>query len=218
MIFYWITFLEGVISFVSPCMLPMLPVYVSYFAAGDTDKKKTFANALAFVCGFSFVFCVLGVFAGTLGLLLSQYKTAVNILTGAVVVIFGLNYLDVIHFSLFNSAKKSVEIKGVVSAFAFGIIFSISLSPCVGAFLGSALMLASASGTVSRGVLLLLSYSLGLSIPFLLSAMLINEFSSFFGKIKKHYRIINKACGIFLIVVGLLMCFGMLDYLFVLFS
>ncbi|MBQ7873567.1 MAG: cytochrome c biogenesis protein CcdA [Oscillospiraceae bacterium] len=210
---YFITFLEGIISFISPCMLPMLPIYVSYFAGGADKKEHVFKRAICFVFGFTAVFSILGLFAGTLGAFLAKYQVAVNIVTGAVVIIFGLGYLEVINIPLFKGMQNFKKLNGAFSAFLFGVVYSVSLSPCVGAFLGSALMLASNSGTALQGLLLLLIYSLGLGIPFVVSAVLLDQLGSAFDFIKKHYDIINKVCGIFLIVVGISMMFGFMNAL-----
>lgn len=215
---YLITFLEGLISFISPCMLPMLPIYISYFAGGSEKKHKTVIRSIAFVIGFTVVFTSLGLFAGFFSSLLTQYQTAVNIVSGLIVIIFGLSYLEVIKLPFFKGMKSGKEINGVFSALIFGIIYSISLTPCVGAFLGSALMLASTSGTALKGTILLLLYSMGLGIPFILSAILIDKLNTAFNFIKKHYKVINTVCGAFLIVVGILMMFGVLNRLLALFS
>ncbi|MBR3935815.1 MAG: cytochrome c biogenesis protein CcdA [Oscillospiraceae bacterium] len=215
---YLITFLEGIISFISPCMLPLLPVYVSYFAAGTDKKENVLKRALCFVLGFTAVFCLLGVFAGILGAFLSEYETAVNIVTGAIVIIFGLGYLEVIDLPFFKGMKGFRKPDSALSAFIFGIIYSISLTPCVGAFLGSALMLASNSGTAMQGFMLLLVYSLGLGVPFTVSAVLLDQLSGAFDFIKKHYGVINKVCGIFLIIVGISMMFGVMNALHSIFS
>lgn len=208
---YIVTFLEGIISFISPCMLPLLPVYVSYFAGNAGKTNKVLLRALAFVTGFTVVFCLLGVFAGTLGAALVRYQVAVNFICGLVVVLFGLSYLGIIRIKFFKGFHSVAEIKGIFSAFVFGVVFSISHTPCVGAFLGSALMMASGSGNVLKGVMLLLAYSLGVGIPFVASAVLVDKLTSVFESIKKHYEIINKVCGIFLIVVGVIMTFGVMD-------
>ncbi|MBO5454712.1 MAG: cytochrome c biogenesis protein CcdA [Clostridia bacterium] len=210
---YILTFLEGIISFISPCMLPMLPVYISYFAGTSENTLKTFLRALSFVTGFTLVFAVLGLFAGTVGTFLARYTTFVNIVCGLIVVFFGLCYLDIIKLSLFKGISKKVSVTGVVSAFVFGVVFSVSLTPCIGAFLGSALMLASVSGTALKGLVMLLVYSMGLGIPFVISAILINQLKAVFGFIKSHYGIINKISGIFLIVVGIAMMTGVLNKL-----
>ena len=215
---YIITFLEGIISFISPCMLPMLPIYVSYFAGGKEKKGNVLKRAVCFVLGFTAVFSLLGLFAGTLGGFLSKYQTAVNIVTGALVIVFGLSYLEVFDLPFFKGISNFKMTEGLFGAFLFGIVYSVSLTPCVGAFLGSALMLASNSGTALQGLLLLLVYSLGLGIPFIVSAVLLNELSSAFDFIIKHYGIINKTCGVFLIIVGVSMMFGWLNALLALFN
>lgn len=215
---FLITFLEGIISFISPCMLPMLPVYLSYFAGNADKKQHTLSRAAVFVAGFSVVFCLLGLFAGTIGAFLSAYKTIVNIVCGIIVIVFGLSYLNVIRIPFFQGIQKRIHVDSLFSAFLFGMIYSVSLTPCVGAFLGSALMLASASGTAVQGVLLLLTYSLGLGVPFLFSAVLIEQLGSAFTFIKKHYNIINLVSGIFLIVTGICIAFGWMDWLMAVFS
>lgn len=215
---YAITFLEGIISFISPCMLPMLPIYISYFAGGSDKKHRVLVRAICFVLGFTVTFSLLGLFAGTLGSFLTKYQTAVNIITGAIVVIFGLSYLEVINLPFFKGMQGGKKIDSAFSAFIFGMIYSISLTPCVGAFLGSALMLASSSSTALTGLMLLLTYSLGLGIPFILSAVLIDKLNSAFNFIKKHYKVINLVCGIFLIVVGVMMACGLLGKLLALLS
>ncbi len=215
---YIITFLEGFISFISPCMLPMLPIYISYFAGDSGKKYKTVVRAISFVFGFTIVFTLLGLFAGSIGMILKEYQKIVNIISGIIVIFFGLSYLDIIKIEIFKGMGNFYKISGIFSAFVFGVIYSISLTPCVGAFLGSALMLASSVGGAVKGTLLLLMYSLGLGIPFVISAVLINKFTVAVGFIKRHYKIINIASGIFLIVVGILIMFGILNYLLNLFS
>lgn len=210
---YFITFLEGLMSFVSPCMLPLLPVYVSYFAGGAGERRKVFSRACFFVMGFTLVFCLLGVFAGTLGMLLAKYRRLVEVIAGGIVTVFGLSYLGVIKLPFFQREVEGKTVRSAAAAFLFGLVYSVSLTPCVGAFLGSALMLASRSEMVWMGLLLLLVYSLGLGIPFILSAVLIEQLKSAFTWIKRHYRQINLVCGFFLIVVGLIMAFGWLDRL-----
>jgi len=211
---YLITFLEGLISFISPCMLPMIPIYITYFAGDANKKNNTILNSIAFVIGFTFIFCILGVFAGTIGGLLKKYQNIVNIFCGIIVILFGLNYLEVINIKLFKGRNQNnKKITGMFSAFLFGVIFSINLTPCIGAFLGSALMMASVSGTVLKGVSLLFVYSLGLGIPIVISAFLIKKLNSVFTFIKKHYKIINNICGIFLIIIGIAMSFGIMNKL-----
>ena len=218
---YVISFLEGVVTFISPCLLPMLPIYISYFAGGgERSVKKTLSGALGFVTGFTIVFVALGALAGTLGSLLKEYQTAVNIVSGLIVIFFGLNFLGVFKLNLFKGSNHKVNTKnmGFFSAMLFGIIFSVSWTPCVGAFLGSALMLASQQGHVGEGVVMLLVYSLGLGIPFVLSAVLIDYLKSAFNWIKKHYKVINIVCGVLLILVNVLMATGLIGRMFTLLS
>ncbi len=215
---YFITFLEGFISFISPCMLPMLPVYISYFGSGSMNKQKILLNSISFVIGFTAVFTLLGVFAGTLGSLLTRYQTILNVICGIVIIIFGLSYLEIFKIPFFSGIKNQKQISGAVSALMFGMIYSISLTPCVGAFLGSALMMATQHGNALKGASLLLVYSLGLGVPFVVSAVLMNKLTAAFGFIKKHYKIINLVCGIFLIVIGALMAMGQLSRLLALLS
>lgn len=212
---YFVLFLEGIITFVSPCLLPMLPIYISYFAGGNRTTKKTLFGAFGFVLGFTTVFVAMGALAGTLGSFFRTYQTAVNIVSGLIVIVFGLNYLGVLNLNLFRAGNQSVKVKdlGFVSAVLFGVVFSVGWTPCVGAFLGSALMMASQQGHVVEGMLMLLIYSLGLGIPFVLSAVLIDRLKAAFDWVKKNYRIINIFSGSLLIVIGVLMATGMIGKL-----
>jgi cytochrome c-type biogenesis protein len=218
---YLIAFLEGIVTFISPCLLPMLPIYVSYFAGGgQRTTGKTLKCALGFVAGFSLVFMAMGALAGTVGSFLRQYQTAVDIISGLIVVIFGLSFLGLFKLNIFKGSQRTVntENMGFFSAALFGMVFSIGWTPCVGVFLGSALMLASQQGHVMEGVLMLLAYSMGLGIPFVLSAVLIDYLKSAFQWIKKNYKVINVISGVLLIVIGIMMMTGTLSRLLTMFS
>ena len=209
---YVISFLEGIITFLSPCLLPMLPIYISYFAGGgERSMGKTLSGAFGFVTGFSLIFIILGALAGTVGGFLRSHQTAVDIVSGLIVIFFGLNFLGVFRFNLFKGSRGGMQQKqpGFFSAVVFGVVFSIGWTPCVGAFLGSALMLASQQGQTVTGMLMLLSYALGLGIPFLLSALLIDKLKSTFDFIKRNYKIINIISGILLVLIGILMATGL---------
>ena len=211
-----VSFLEGIITFVSPCLLPMLPVYLSYFAGGgERTVKRTLLGASGFVTGFTLVFVTMGALAGTVGSFLKEHQTAVNILSGLVVIFFGLQFLGVFKFNLFRGAGKMVkaDVMGFFPAALFGIVFSLGWTPCVGAFLGSALAMASQSGHVLTGMGMLLTYSLGLGIPFLLSAVLLDQLKGAFNWIKSHYTVINMISGSLLILVGIAMAAGVMDKL-----
>ena len=218
---YVISFLEGIITFISPCLLPMLPIYISYFAGGgERSTKKTLTGAIGFVVGFTVVFTLMGALAGTVGSFLKEHQTAVNIISGIVVIFFGLNFLGVFKLNLFRGSDRSVDTSnmGFFSAMFFGMIFSLGWTPCVGAFLGSALMLASQQGSVLVGTLMLLAYSLGLGVPFILSAVLIDKLKSAFDWIKRNYKVINIVSGSLLILIGILMAAGTLGRLLSLLS
>ena len=218
---YTIAFLEGIITFISPCLLPMLPIYVSYFAGGgQRSTKKTLLTSIGFVLGFTAVFMAMGALAGTLGSFLKIHQTAVNLVSGAIVILFGLSYLEIFTLNIFRGKSRNFDTSNLnfFSAFLFGMIFSIGWTPCVGVFLGSALMLASQQGHIIEGTLMLLTYSLGLGIPFILSAVLIDSLKSAFTIIKSNYKIINRICGILLILIGILMATGTLGRLMTLLS
>lgn len=212
---YVITFLEGIITFISPCLLPMLPIYITYFAGGgERSGGKTLSRALAFVLGFTAVFVAMGALAGTLGGLVARYQTLVNILCGTVVIFFGLNFLGVFKLRLFTGGgRMQTGEMGFFSTLLFGVVFALGWTPCVGAFLGSALMLASQQGHAVEGMLLLLCYSLGLGVPFLFSAVLIDQLRSTFDWVKRHYNVINTVSGLLLIAVGILMATGLMGRL-----
>lgn len=213
---YLIAFLEGIITFISPCLLPMLPIYISYFAGGgERTTAKTLKGALGFVSGFTVVFMAMGALAGTVGGFLREYQTAVNIVSGLIVVFFGLNFLGVFKLNIFRGGSKSVNTDnmGFFAALLFGMVFSIGWTPCVGAFLGSALALASQQGHVLEGTIMLLAYSLGLGIPFVVSAVLIDYLKSAFNWIKKNYKVINIVSGLLLVILGIFMATGTLGRL-----
>ena len=210
---YFITFLEGVITFISPCVLPLIPVYVLYFAGDRTEGTagRALKNALGFVAGFTVVYMFMGVFAGTIGAFLTRHQTVVNIVSGAIVVLFGLHYTGLLRIGVLNKTLRpgaDVKPNNVFSSALFGAVFAVGWSPCTGAFLGSALMLAASQTGWLMGMLLLLAYSLGLGVPFVLCAVLIDRLKNAFDWIRRHYRAINIVCGVFLVAVGVLMMTG----------
>lgn len=213
---YFISLLEGIITFISPCLLPMLPIYLSYFAGGgERTTARTLKNAFGFILGFTVVFVAMGALAGTVGSLLNEYQLWVNIISGLIVIFFGLNFIGIFKLDLFRGINRSIDMRdlGFFSSMLFGIVFSLGWTPCVGAFLGSALMLASQQGQVMTGMIMLLCYSLGLGIPFIISALLIDKLKTTFDFIKKNYKVINIICGSLLILVGILMATGLMGRL-----
>ncbi len=203
---YVITFIEGIASFISPCVLPVIPIYISYFATESKSMKKSVINSFGFICGFSIIFILLGVFAGTFGKFVHHYTSYINIIFGLFLIAVGLNYIGVIFIKFLNKAKGSNQDKRnltFITSVLFGIIFSLSWTPCVGAFLSSALIMASTTGSVLKGASLLLIYSLGLAIPFIITTLFLEKMKKTFDFIKKHYNIINKICGSILVLSGL---------------
>lgn len=214
-----IAFLEGFITFVSPCLLPMLPVYVSFFAGQNTEggKSRALKNALGFVLGFTAVFALLGAFAGTLGAAVRGHSREAGWVAGGAMILFGLNFAGVFRLGFLNRSRVSGYRPARLGFFRcalFGAAFSVGWTPCVGAFLGSALMLAAARGGSLRGLGMLLAYSAGLGLPFLISAVLIDRLKASFDWIKRHYGAITVFSGIFLVLAGILTAAGVFGSLF----
>lgn len=213
---YFLLFLEGMITFISPCILPMIPVYISYFSGGsigETEGKYSMIrNVMGFILGFSIVFTLIGALAGSFGALIKTHQGIVNFICGAIVTVFGLNYIGIFKLKfLKKSYRIHYEIKTFrfLSSILFGMIFSIGWTPCVGTFLGSALMIAVSSGDTTKGILMLLTYSIGLGIPFMLCGIFIDSLKGTFSFLKQHYDLINKVSGAILVITGILMMTGM---------
>lgn len=204
---YLFTLLEGIASFISPCMLPMLPIYISYFAGdGENKEKKALVNSIGFVTGFTIVFSILAVLVNYIGNTLITIINYAKIIFGVLIIVVGLNYMELIKIGLLNkssSLNKRIENLNFIKSIVFGMLFSISWTPCVGAFLSSALLLVAKEQDLLKGILLIIVFSLGLGIPFIISAVLIDKLKGTFDFIKKHYDIIKKISGIILIVMGL---------------
>ena len=218
---YAITFLEGVITFISPCLLPLLPVYIAYFAGGvesgsgkTNSVSRTVISAAGFVTGFTILFTALGAFAGSVGGFFTEHQTILNIACGVVVIFFGLHFAGILKIPALQKTlrpKTNRPPRGFFTSMLFGMVFAIGWTPCVGAFLGSALALAASTASATQGILLLVCYSLGLGIPFMLTAVLIDQLEGAFDWVKKHYQVINVVCGVLLIAVGVLMATGQMS-------
>lgn len=206
---YVLTFLEGIASFISPCLLPMVPIYISYFIGEDNNNsKKAITNSIGFVLGFTTVFLILSIFASQLGAVLSSNIKHIKIFFGILIILFGLNYMGFLKIGFLNKSKvKNMNTKNFnfFKAMIFGILFSISWTPCIGTFLSSALLLIARQQDMLKGIILMLLYSIGLGIPFIVSAILIEKLKSVFDFIKKHYDIIKRISGIILIIAGIYM-------------
>lgn len=212
--------MEGILTFVSPCILPMLPIYFIYLAGSDTEfskeaKRKLIFNALAFVLGFTIVFTLLGASATAIGSILNQYRDFFRQMSGVIIVMFGLYFLGVFKLNFLNQEKRlHLDIKnpGFFGSILFGMVFSFGWTACAGPFLGAALLVAGNMETIGEGVLLLLVYSLGLGIPFMLSAVLFEQMQGVFTNLQKHHKTIKMISGVLLIIMGILVLTGMMQY------
>ncbi len=208
---YLFTFLEGIASFISPCLLPMIPIYLAYFAGKEGKQtKRTLLNALAFVLGFTIVFIVLAIFASKLGQFVSHYMRYIKWIFGIIIILFGLNYMEILNIKMMNKMKNvqaNPKDLNFIKSMLFGMLFSISWTPCVGAFLSSALLLVAKQQELLKGILLMLVYSIGLGIPFILSAVLIEKMKGIFDSIKRNFDKIKKISGAILIFMGIYMIF-----------
>lgn len=214
---YLLLFLEGIITFISPCLLPMLPIYISYFAGSSGSKRGAFKNSLAFVAGFTTVFILLGAFATTLGGFLVRHKTVLNIISGGLIIVFGMAMLLKVDFNKIFKTNFNIKLDylnmNLFTSYIFGVVFSISWTPCVGVFLTSALAVAATQKTMLKGILMLFSYSMGLGIPFVASAVLLDKLQTAFNFIKRNYKAFNAFSGIFLVLMGLFIATGYFDNL-----
>lgn len=209
---YLFTFLEGLASFISPCILPLVPIYISFFSGVENPStKKAFINSLFFVLGFSIIFILMGLFASTLGVFISSNMKYIKIVFGIIMILLGIAYMDIIKLPVFLNLniKSKINLKELnpIRSFLFGILFSISHTPCVGLFLSSALMLVTKEQDILNGLILMILYSLGLGLPFIISALIVDKLKNTFDFIKKHFKVVKIISGIVLIVMGILMIF-----------
>ena len=207
---YIFVFLEGIASFISPCVLPLVPIYISYFAGQDPKKNKAITNSIAFVIGYSIVFAILAVLANRFGMVLVGLTKTIKIVLGSVVIVLGLNYMDVLKINIFGNSKRfQMNLKNLnfIKSLMFGTLFSVSITPCVGTFLTSALVLIATKTELLKGIILIFLYCLGLGIPFIVSAIFIDRLKRVFDFIKKNYRIIKIISGLILIIMGIYLMF-----------
>lgn len=207
----------GFLSFFSPCILPLIPAYITYITGttveDELDGRKLFAlsRTMGFIIGFSIIFIMMGISASFIGKLLIRYKYIFSRLSGMLIIIFGLNMLGIFRINLLNKEFRMgspKEIKNWFSSILMGIAFGAGWTPCFGAVLGSILVYASSTSTVSKGFYLLLSYSIGMGIPFIITSLLINQFSRFLTKYERHIPLIAKMSAVVMIIFGLLVFFN----------
>jgi cytochrome c-type biogenesis protein len=215
----------GILSFISPCVLPIVPGYLSFISGvsiEDLQQKqsrainKVFINSLFFVLGFSVVFIILGASATFVSRILTQYIDIISKVAGALIIILGLHFIGLFRIRWLNYEKRlhlGTKNFGVIGSFVIGFAFAFGWTPCIGPILAGILALAAAKETVGQGVLLLGFYSAGLAIPFLLTALAFNSFLSVSGKIKRHFRVVEIVGGVLLIGIGFLIFTDSLTYL-----
>lgn len=211
-------FIFGLLSFVSPCVLPIVPGYISFISGstlGDLQSNegktkinsKVILNSLAFVFGFSIIFILLGAAATKIGIAVNDNLPILSKIAGVFIIVFGLHMTGLFKISFLNYEKRfQLEEKkfGFIGSILIGMAFAFGWTPCIGPVLGTILTIASQQDTVNEGIILLSSYSLGLGIPFLITAISLNLFFSFFNKVKKYFHVIEVIGGVLLIIIGIL--------------
>ncbi len=215
---YLFTFVEGVFAFVSPCILPMLPIFLAYISADEKQSLSTrFVNTVCFVLGFTTAFTLMGATAFSIGRFMAGYKDFLVKLAGVILVFFGFVYLDFIQLNFGGSGIRKGK-SGPVGNFLFGISYSFGWTPCVGAFLGSAITMASVQETVFQGMALLTCFGLGLGVPFIIFALGYEKLKGVTDFLKNHSQKIKYFGGIMLIAVGVAMVFDLFGYYLAIFS
>jgi cytochrome c-type biogenesis protein len=217
----------GLISFVSPCVLPVVPAYLSFVtglsieemrgsSAGGLQRRRLLLNCLAFVGGFSAVFVALGASASFVGAFLNQNMQILAKVAGVVIVLFGLHTLGILKIPFLNYEKRFHQTQksgGLLGSFIVGLAFAFGWTPCIGPILGAILGIASTKETIGQGVVLLSAYSLGLGVPFLVAGLSVESFFRVSSRVKSQFRLIEKLSGAFLIIVGVLIFFNMFGWL-----
>ncbi len=222
-----LVFLEGLLAFISPCILPMLPIYLIYLSgksAGqdlEGGQRKLVKNTLFFVLGFTIIFVLLGAGSTAIGRLLSEHKALLEKLGGIILIVMGIQMTGLLRLKFLNSEKRLPMPKktgNAISSLLLGFAFSIGWSPCLGPFLGAALVTAGQTDTVFQGMLLLLLFSMGLAIPFILTSLLFEQLSGFFNWLKKHLNKVKIVSGLLLVLLGIFMLLGWFGYYAALFN
>ncbi len=217
----FIAFTAGLLSFVSPCVLPLIPSYLTYItgvsfddltASGNASiRRRTIVHSLLFIFGFSLVFVALGASATYLGSFFQQNQALIRKVGGVIVVLLGIHITGIIKLK-FLEQEKRLEFKsrpiGYVGSVLVGIAFAAGWTPCIGPILASILLYASTEKNMMSGIILLFSYSLGLGVPFLVSALAFNSFLAYFSRMNRYLRVISIISGIFLIVIGVMLFFN----------
>jgi len=208
-----VAFGSGLLSFLSPCVLPLIPSYVTFITGLSLDdvqkaRRTALIHSLLFIAGFTIIFLAFGAAATALGQVLGYYRGWISRIGGVLIIVFGLYMLGVFNISLFSTERRfhiADKPIGYLGTLLVGITFGAGWTPCIGPILGSILTYAASSADMSRGLWLLLFYSLGLGVPFLLSAVAVERFLGFFNRMKRQMLWITRASGVLMIAVGLLL-------------
>lgn len=223
----WGALLAGLLSFVSPCVLPLVPPYLAYLAgvsidelsgAGTAQKasRRVLLTAFCFVLGFSTVFVILGASASLIGKAVAQYLDVLAYLAGAVIIVMGLHFLGVLRIGLlYREARIQVDRKpaGLAGAYVMGLAFAFGWTPCVGPILASILFVAGSEDTVQRGAMLLSAYAFGLGVPFLIAALFAGPFLNFMKKFRRHMHRVEQTMGVLMVITGILFITGQMTAL-----
>jgi len=213
-------FLAGLLSFLSPCVLPLVPGYVSLISGASVENLQTadrrllrslMFNSCMFIAGFSIVFISLGAVATTVGQLTHDYHRELAMIAGAVVIVFGLHLTGIIKIKALYADKRLHNMgsgTGPIGAFLVGFAFAFGWTPCIGPILAGILLLAGSQDTVGKGIVLLAVYSLGLAVPFLLTSLGVNRFLGFYSRFRRHLHTVEVISGVLLIVFGVLIALG----------
>jgi len=218
-----LVFIEGFLAFISPCILPMLPVYLVYLAGKKESegKRALVLNTLGFILGFTVIFVAMGATASGIGSLFVSHRLLIQQISGIIIIVFGLYYMGVLKIGFLNRDRRftaKTDNLTVFTSILFGMAFSLGWTPCIGPLLGAALTLAANKDTIWHGMLLLLIFSAGLGIPFFLSALVFEKFKRTFDFIKRHFKTITFISGLLLIVVGIAFLLNVFGYWAALFS
>jgi cytochrome c-type biogenesis protein len=210
-------FVAGLASFLSPCVLPLVPGYISLISGATMDElskeqsssraRAVMVNSITFILGFTLVFVTLGAAATSIGRLLREYKGLIGQIAGGIIIIFGLHLTGILKISALYADKRMHSVgtgKSAWGSFLVGFAFAFGWTPCIGPILAAILAIAASQGTVSKGILLLAIYSLGLAVPFLLTSLGIDRFLAFYGRFRRHLHAVEVASGVLLIVIGAL--------------
>ena len=212
-----VVFIEGLASFLSPCLLPLLPVYIGYLSGeiteGKVDKKALVINSIVFSMGLSIVFILMGITASSIGKFLNEYRNILTKVGAVIIIVFGLFHMGILKLGfLYKEKRFNMKFKknNMLNSFIFGAAFAFGWTPCIGPILGSVLFIAGSSGSATYGAYLLFIYALGLSIPFVITAVLLEYISERLKFIQKYNRVISIISGVLLIVIGVALYNGWL--------